>query len=116
MKRMAGIGMILLIAAAISVGLYMTLTRDASPAAEGSSAALGLMLLEKENGLYVLAVTQGSPADRSGVQPGDYLVAAGEARLNSMERLDDLLGGGAEAIPLTLHREGREMYIQLPMR
>lgn len=116
MRKLICMGFLLLLVAAVGLGLYMGLTRDVTPPSRGSSAALGLMLLEKEEGLYVLAVTQGSPADRSGVQPGDYLVSSGEAPLESIQQLDTLLGAGSAPLLLMLNRDGQKQLLQLPAR
>lgn len=91
------------------------LRREENPAAD-SSAALGLMLLDREAGLYVLAVTQDSPADRAGIHPGDVLLKAADAPLHEPAQLDALLGGGQEAIPLELHRDGKNMQLMLPIK
>ena len=80
-----------------------------------SSAALGLMLLEKEpgRGLYVLAVTQESPADKAGIHPGDYLLLSGGSSLHTTAQLDALLDAAGGTLPLTLGRDGRQLEVTL---
>ena len=103
---------LLILGAVIVCGLH----RNEMPPAGDSWAALGLMLLEKESGLYVLAVTQNSPADRCGVQPWDYLVASAETPLVSLAALEAVLAGEEEDIPLMVKRDGLAVYIRLPAR
>ena len=82
---------------------------------EGSSAGLGLMLLEKEPGLYVLAVTKDSQADRAEILPGDHLIRAGTEELRTLEQLEGLIDG-ADFLQLVLLREERELTVQLSPR
>lgn len=116
MRRLIRYAALVLALVLLGVGLYHGMSRDDVLPADYSSAALGLMLLEKPDGLYVLAVTQDSPADRSGVQPGDYLVASGDEMLSDLARLEALLHEGRETVPLTLRRDGQSVRIILPAR
>lgn len=116
MRRLIRYAALVLALVLLGMGLYHGLSRDDALPTDYSSAALGLMLLEKPEGLYVLAVTQGSPADRSGVQPGDYLVALGDEPLSDLAHLEALLSAGGDAIPLTLHRDGKVILIRLHAR
>lgn len=97
-------------------GLALGLRREIPRPAETSSAALGLMLLEKERGLYVLAVTQGTAADRADVHPGDMVIASGDSQAAGLDWLDALLTSGQETIPLTVQRNGKEVHLLLPIR
>ncbi|MDD6049731.1 MAG: PDZ domain-containing protein [Clostridiales bacterium] len=108
----AAAAVLLLLLAGLSLGLR----RDTPRPAETSSAALGLMLLEKEQGLYVLAVTQGTAADRADVHPGDMVIASGDSQATGLAWLDALLSSGQEAIPLTVQRNGKELHLLLPIR
>lgn len=116
MKKKFRWGVAVLLAALVVAGcLYGA--RQASPIPHGgSSAGLGLMLLEKETdaGLYVLAVTQDSPADRAGVHPGDYLLRAGDTDLQKASQLDELLETDEGELLLTLRRDGRKLQVRLP--
>ena len=89
---------------------------DHAQPADGSSAALGLMLLEQEEGLYVLAVTKNSPADKAGVHPGDYLLRAGEEELVDAAHLDQCLQESENSLTLTLLRADSEIRVTLPTR
>ena len=116
MRKMVRRGICLLALILLAAGLWCGLRQDAPETVPGSSAALGLMLLEQRNGIYVLAVTDGSPADRSGIQPGDYLLTLAGEQLVTLETLDALLSDGNGSLPLTLDRDGQELYLQLPVR
>lgn len=97
--------------------LWQGLHREAQQPSGGSGAAMGLMLLEREpsRGLYVLAVTQDSPAARAGIRPGDYLLMAGDTVLENAAQLDALIGDMAE-LSITLGRDGQQLQLTLPTR
>lgn len=114
MKRITGWAVLLVLL--VAAGVCWALMRDDPLPADGSSAAWGMMLLEKGQGLYVLAVMQGSPADDSGVQPGDYLLAVGEEPLRDLTHLETLLGERQGSVPLLLRRNGQELSILLQTR
>lgn len=116
MKRWMRWAVLMLALLIMCLGLIHELHRDEAPPAGDSWAALGLMLLEQEPGLYVLAVAQGSPAERCGVQPGDYLVASQETPLVDLAALEVVLSGDEEAIPLTVRRNGGALELRLPAR
>lgn len=101
-----------LLLACLALGLHQDKPRITGT----SSAALGLMLLEKERGLYVLAVTQGTAADRADVHPGDVVIASGDSQAAGLAWLDALLTSGQETIPLTVQRDGKEVHLLLPLR
>lgn len=96
--------------------LLVSLVQDDPSLTEASSVSLGLMLLEQEQGLYVLAVTQDSPADRAGVFPGDRIIASQGMAITHVNQLERLLDSAGESLPLTLLREGREQQILLLVR
>lgn len=116
MRRIICWAALLLAALLLALGLHHTAVPDAALPVEGSSAALGLMLLEKERGLYVLAVTKDSPADKAGVEPGDYLLRMEDVTLQDAASLEALLNGDAEVITLTVKRNGRELDVLLVTR
>ena len=109
--------MIALAAALVLAGslLIKGLHREEKPPAGANSAALGLMLLEKKAGagLYVLAVTQESQADKAGVQPGDYLLRLGESLLETSAQLDKMINESAGRLPIVLRRDGEQLQIEL---
>lgn len=100
----------------LALGLRFMLNRDDPISPEGSIASLGLMLLEKEDGLYVLAVAQGSPAEKAGFCPGDMLIASRGESAAGIQWLETLLRNGEDSIPLTLCRYGDEIQLNLPVR
>ena len=66
-RRKAGLAALLLMLMAAAGLLLPSGGRDA---AGTDSASLGLVLLDREGGVYILAVSQGSPADQAGLMPG----------------------------------------------
>ncbi len=116
MRRLIRWAALLLAGLLIATGLYYGLRRDEGPAAGSTSAALGMMLLEKEGEVYVLAVTQGSPADRAGILPGDYLLQAGSQPLTEVLQLDALIDDGPSMLSVTLRRDGQDVQLELPAR
>lgn len=113
MRRIIRCAALLLAAVLLGLGMYYGFRQEDAAPAGSSSAALGLMLLEKGNGLYVLAVTQESPADKAGFLPGDVILLPGE---DTVEALEELLAAGEENLPFTLRRDGRELQLTLPAR
>lgn len=79
------------------------------------SAAMGLMLLDETGGVYVLAVTEGSPADAAGIRPGDLITQADGQAVLTAEALDELISG-RETLMLTLLRDGESKILRLPGR
>lgn len=107
---------LLLAAVLLIVGAYYGFMRNEPLPQDGSSAGFGLMLLERDAGLYVLAVAQDSPADRAEIHPGDYLLRAGEERLHTTAQLDALIDGAGDVLRLVLLREEQELTVQLSTR
>ena len=60
---------------------------EPAPARARCTAELGLMLLDEENGLFVLAITEYSPAWQAGFQAGDLLLSSGDTQLTSVLQL-----------------------------
>lgn len=116
MKRPVQWSALLLAALLVIAVIWGAATRDDALPIGDSSAGLGLMLLEKDKGLYVLAVTEGSPADRAGICPGDYIVRAGEAPLVTADQLDLLIDADGGPIRLKLHRSDQVLNVLLPLR
>ena len=80
-----------------------------SPA--GSAAEFGLFLQEEEDGLYVVAVRDKSPASTAGIVAGDLIVAMGESEVRTHEALESILSGAQETLPVQLVRAGEQMTI-----
>ena len=62
------------------------------------TAELGLMLLDEDNGLFVLAITEYSPAWRAGFQAGDLLLSSGDTPLTSVLQLESLISTAGGSI------------------
>lgn len=113
-------GRIWLLAAAAAValaGLVIFSPRSGRTHARAgsSSASLGLMLLDGENCVQVLAVTDRSPADYAGFQPGDRILRTGTAPVNSTEDFEQLLNRD-KPLECLIRRDGREMKLRIPFR
>jgi len=101
---------------ALCVCAWGTGLRDA-PEPEGvSSASLGLVLLESERGVYVLAVSDRSAAWYAGLQPGDVILSAGNAPLESAAALDGLLAGENDTLMLAVLRDQQLLQLELTVR
>ena len=94
-----------------------------SPAQEHAASPsrmteLGLMLLEDEGGIYVLAVTDRSPACRAGIEPGDLLTGAGGESLTGIAQLEAMLQDVPQngSLRLGLLRDGSPMTLTLPVQ
>ncbi len=72
-------------------------------------AALGLMLLDGEEGVSVLAVRDGSPADKAGILPGDVLLQADGASVADILQLEALLTQAQRPMCLEVRRNQAEM-------
>ena len=106
-----------LLAAMALVGvLFSVLTPPKPSGLSSQTAAIGLVLLEEDEGLYVLAVMDGSRASSAGIQPGDRLTAARGTSLHTVAQLEALLTDSlAEgALLLTVQRYEETLTAQLP--
>ena len=79
---------------------------------------LGLMLLEEEGGVYVLAVTDNSLACRAGIEPGDLLTEADGVTLTEITQLEGMLQASPAdgLLHLCLTRDGMPMTLALPVQ
>ncbi len=70
---------------------------------------LGMMTAEVDDGLVVAGVTEGGPAQRAGVQVGDFVLSIGDQRVKELADMFRRVWATGEAgvdIPLTLSRDG----------
>lgn len=104
-------------AALVLAGIAALSPRDVQThvPAGSSSASLGLMLLDGEDCVQVLAVTDQSPADYAGFQPGDCILRSGAAAVTTTEDFEQLLNRG-NTLECLVRRDGREMTLQIPFR
>lgn len=72
-------------------------------------AALGLMLLDGDDGVSVLAVRDGSPADRAGILPGDVVLQADGTDVGDILQLEELLAQAQMQMRLELRRSQEEL-------
>jgi membrane-associated protease RseP (regulator of RpoE activity) len=68
-------------------------------------------------GVYVLSVLQSSPADLSGVQPGDHITGLNDDAINTAEELITMLGKltGGDTAELTILRGLDQITLKLDM-
>ena len=84
--------------------------------ASADSVSLGLLLLDAEEGVYILAVSDGSAADAAGFLPGDRILAADGMTLGSALALNERLLTAPESLLLTVRRDGEELILPLRCR
>ena len=116
-KRLILIMAVALIAAGLSLAfLYAPARENAAPPSRMTE--LGLMLLEEEDGIYVLAVTDRSPACRAGIEPGDLLTGVDGKSLTEIAQLEAMLQDVPEggALRLGLVRDGASITLTLPVQ
>ena len=97
------------------VGIILNVVWTAGPSLPkitASTAELGMMLLDDTDGVSVLAVQDGSVAERVGIRPTDLLLRLNGIPFASVDELDMLLQGILESdICLYLIRSGYGMEI-----
>ena len=116
-KRLILIMAVALIAAGLSLAfLYAPARENAAPPSRMTE--LGLMLLEERGGIYVLAVTDRSPACRAGIEPVDLLTGVNGDSLTEIAQLEAMLQHVPEggALRLGLVRDGASMTLTLPVQ
>ena len=95
--------------------------------ATGKPAMLGITIFDRDQGVAVLRVSAGGPAEESGVEEGDVIVAVDGVGITESERgssdspTDALLAqmGAVElgdTVTLTVQREGDEQEIEIETR
>jgi Do/DeqQ family serine protease len=73
--------------------------------------------LEPGQGVVIVELLRGSPADRAGIEPGDVVVAVDGRTVETASQLRNELAGarvGTE-LHLTLKREGRRVQVHIPI-
>ena len=113
-------GRIWLMAAAAAVALaglvvFSPRSGQMHARAGSSSASLGLMLLDGENCVQVLAVTDRSPADYAGFRPGDRILRSGAVAVENTAAFEQLLNRD-KPLECLIRRDGREMKLRIPFR
>lgn len=118
MKRWLITGIAMLAAMTLTGLLLPFFVPHPQPEIPARLAAMGLILLEDDAGLYVLGVMDGSRAGSAGIRPGDCLTAAKSIALTSVAQLEDLLScqeSGA-VLPLTLARNDQLLTVDLTLQ
>ena len=109
-----------MLAAAVLAGLWITLParRAALPGGSTSMAAMGLVLLEDDAGLYVLGVIDDGLASSAGICPGDRLTALRDTTLTTVAQFETLLADQERglAFPLTLSRQEQSVTVSLTLQ
>lgn len=108
---------VLALAAALGLGLWFGWQKaPVQPMrGNGGSVSLGLVLLNAEQGVYVLAVSEQSPAALAGLEPGDYILSAQGETLADIAALDAQLQR-TELLELKVRRSDDVLEIRLPDR
>ena len=106
---------LLLIAAAGIVVAWQVFPLFASQPAGSSAAELGMLLLDTDEGISVLAVQSKSVAEQLGICPGDRLLEMNGTPLSTAEALDGLLmNEGEKNVSLRLQRGTDIFSVFLP--
>lgn len=79
-----------------------------------TTADLGMMLIEGTDGVSVLAVRDGSIADKAGIHPGDMLLQGNEIFL-SVDEVEMMLGRTEATVHLNVLRTDEKFDIQIPL-
>ena len=103
-----------LIAVAAALPAFQPEAEEPAPARARCTAELGLMLLDEDNGLFVLAITEYSPAWRAGFQAGDLLLSSGGTPLTSVLQLEAMISATSGEMPVLVDRSGKQMSLMLP--
>jgi carboxyl-terminal processing protease len=77
----------------------------------GEFGGLGIQISVKDNKLTVIAPIEGTPADRAGIKPGDYIIKVGDESTKDMTLVDavnKMRGPKGTKVNLTILREGVE--------
>ena len=86
----------------------------ASPATR--STELGMVLLDEENRVFVLAIIDDSPASHAGIMPGDTITQLNSQHLTSVLQLAEMISRRAGPMDFLLERNGAPVRIMLPLR
>ncbi len=66
-----------------------------------------------QTGVIVIQVASGSPAERVGLQPGDFITRLNDKPIRRVADLKDVLGSGGRAWKVTVRRGGRLMSVTI---
>lgn len=111
--RLLWLAAALLIALALLTAVHGQIPRRP---ASVDSVSLGLLLLDAEEGVYILAVSDGSAADAAGFLPGDRILAADGAPLSNVSVFNERLLMAPGELLLTVRRDAEEFLLPLRCR
>jgi serine protease Do len=71
--------------------------------------------LQQESGVYVSQVTEGTPADKAGVKPGDVITSLAGKSVRNFRELQGIVTNlpVGQQVPLTLQRDGQPHTVQV---
>jgi serine protease DegS len=72
---------------------------------------------EAGQGVVIVELLRGSPADRAGIEPGDVVIAVDGRTVETASQLRNELAGAQVGtdLHLTVRREGRRIQIHIPI-
>jgi serine protease Do len=112
---------------AIPVGTALRLARNVSETGAGAPAYVGVYVedltgwqvehFKTNQGVLVIGVVEGTPADRYGLASGDIIRAVGSDEVNSVRRFRQVIAQSrpGERITFDVLREGRPLRVMLEM-
>lgn len=103
----------LLIGAALVIGVVLACGERDERQHPSRLSSLGMVLLREDAGLYVLGVSEDSPASEAGILPGDYLITAGGAALSSADQLAELMDGRGGELEVSVRRQDGTVVLEL---
>jgi S1-C subfamily serine protease len=84
----------------------------AEPLSPALAAALGVSV---EQGVIVLAVESGSPAERSGIHPGDVISRVADQSVRSADEMEKAFSLAAAAATVRIHRQREERDVEVQL-
>ena len=80
----------------------------------GEFSGIGVVINQNENGVFVLSVYENSPAEKGGIQEGDYITYVGGTSTEGMsttEVRDLVVGETGTDVELTVRRHGEDINV-----
>lgn len=120
-KRIFMIGLVAVVAAIVCLifvhpSLKVTPEVTQTETTDRSAAALGLVVQDTDDGLYILAVRENSLASLAGIRSGDYLQSIDGQSVSTADDLDSILASSDESsITFKVLRYGAEVEISITL-
>lgn len=114
MKRHLSMLLAAVMLCVVGVGVWLSAKTPADADVLGADD-LGMMMIEDEDGLYILAVREGSTADHCGIQPGDLLFMMEDMAVREVEDIDLIMAdsGASRGLDCMVLRKGELCPIRL---